>query len=258
VKSKNDRSVWIQRPWAGTGTLADAIYERVRDRILLGEYALGAPLSRRRLAEEFATSLIPVAEALQRLEREGFVESQPRVGTRVKIPKAAEVRGRFVVREALETESARLFCEKATPKEKRELQRAAVKLDALSAARRRPVDDRSAYLKFERAHIAFHMQIAECSGYRELVEAIEHSRALVFNWLVGSSTGIKDVPAHFHERLAVVLSAGDVEAAGRAMREHIRYRLDEVAQYVESFSADGTAGPKILRGPQRSKSAANS
>jgi DNA-binding GntR family transcriptional regulator len=70
-------------------------------------------LSRRQLAEEMGMSVVPVAEALQRLETEELVESQPRVGTRLRIATPQDVRGHYVVREALETQSARLFAEKA-------------------------------------------------------------------------------------------------------------------------------------------------
>ena len=62
---------------------AEFAYVSVRDRILKGELPLGARLSRRNLAVELDMSLIPVAEALQRLESEVLVESRPRVGTRV-------------------------------------------------------------------------------------------------------------------------------------------------------------------------------
>ena len=43
-------------------------YDRIRGKLLTGEYPLGSPLSRRRLAEELGMSLIPVSEALQKLE----------------------------------------------------------------------------------------------------------------------------------------------------------------------------------------------
>jgi DNA-binding GntR family transcriptional regulator len=73
-------------------SLSEQAYYSIRERILKGEIPLGAPLSRRRLADELGMSLLPVAEALQSLERDGLVESQPRVGTRVCLPDAGEIR----------------------------------------------------------------------------------------------------------------------------------------------------------------------
>src|SRR6185295_17978524 len=113
-------------------TLSLLAYERVRNKILTGEYGIGCPLSRRTLAEELGMSLIPVSEALQRLESEGLVESKPRAGTRVRIPTAEDIRGHYVVREALETQSARLFTAMATKEQKSELREQAELVDRLS------------------------------------------------------------------------------------------------------------------------------
>ena len=67
-------------------------------------------------------SVVPVSDALQRLSSEGLVESWPRVGTRVRIPTAQDIRGHYVVREALESQSARLFAQKSSPEERAEIQ----------------------------------------------------------------------------------------------------------------------------------------
>lgn len=80
--------------------LADQAYFMMRDRILAGAFPPGAVLSRRRLADEFGMSFLPISEAMQRLETEGLLESRPRVGTRVRTPTPDEVKGRYVVREA--------------------------------------------------------------------------------------------------------------------------------------------------------------
>src|SRR5690348_7571603 len=101
-------------------SLSERAYIIIRERILRGELRLGAPLSRRKLATELGMSLVPVAEALQRLESEGLIESKPRVGTRVYMPTVQDIRERYVVREALESQSARLFSEKASTRERSE------------------------------------------------------------------------------------------------------------------------------------------
>lgn len=54
--------------------LADQAYFMVRDRILGGEFPPGAVLSRRRLADEFGMSFLPISEAVQRLESEGLLD----------------------------------------------------------------------------------------------------------------------------------------------------------------------------------------
>src|SRR5262249_61202927 len=61
-------------------TLADQAYAAVREDILRGRLRPGAALSRRRIAEELGMSLLPVAEALRRLEDDRLVESPPPPG----------------------------------------------------------------------------------------------------------------------------------------------------------------------------------
>src|SRR5262245_8859390 len=95
-------------------SLATEAYLLVRQRILRGEFPIGKVISRRQLAHELGVSLLPVSEAFQRLEFEGLLESRARAGTRVKVPTEQDVRGHYVIREALEVESARLCAEAAT------------------------------------------------------------------------------------------------------------------------------------------------
>src|SRR5437660_11632068 len=80
------------------GTLSQQAYQVIRDGILKGEFRLGAVFSRRSLAAKLGMSILPVSEALQRLENDGLVESRARVGTMVKIPTPLEIRGNYVVR----------------------------------------------------------------------------------------------------------------------------------------------------------------
>jgi DNA-binding GntR family transcriptional regulator len=87
-------------------SLSEHAYHVSRDRIPKGEIAPGDPLSRRKLAAELGMSLLPVAEALQALENDGLVES--RRGTRVCVPTADQIRERYEIRGALESQAARL------------------------------------------------------------------------------------------------------------------------------------------------------
>lgn len=94
--------------------LSEQAYRRVRERILKGEYTFGMVLSRRDLANEFGMSLVPINEAMSRLENEHLIENTPRVGTKVRTPTPQDIRGYWAVREGLETQSARLYARNAT------------------------------------------------------------------------------------------------------------------------------------------------
>src|SRR3954451_19406901 len=114
-------------------SLAAEAYEFVKQRILHGALPMGQVISRRKIAAELGMSFLPVSEALLRLEFEGLLESRPRAGTRVRIPSREDVRGHYIVREALEVQAAMLFSQVATAAERTELKKMAARVDLLSA-----------------------------------------------------------------------------------------------------------------------------
>jgi DNA-binding GntR family transcriptional regulator len=217
--------------------LADQAYFMVRDRILGGAFPPGSVLSRRRLADEFGMSFLPISEAVQRLESEGLLESRPRVGTRVRTPTPDEVRGRYVVREGLEAQSARLCCERATFQERIELRRMAEHLDTLYArsagGEREPTFEKVVHQN----HMGLHMQIADYGRCPELKEAIEKNQVLIFNWFYDVTAERLDLPERFHRDLVDAITGDDPPAADEAMRLHIRYGLEGIIKAVERHSA---------------------
>ena len=112
-------------------SLAGRAYQQIRDEILRGDLAIGDVLSRRKLADRLNMSFLPITEAMQRLEVEGLVESRPRIGTRVRIPTEQDIRNSYVIREALESQAARLCAEHITAPDKKQLLTSAKHLDNL-------------------------------------------------------------------------------------------------------------------------------
>src|SRR6516165_12437043 len=112
--------------------LAGEAYLIIRERILRGETPIGHVISRRKIAAELGMSFLPVSEAFLRLEFEGLLESRPRAGTRVRIPSREDVRGHYIVREALEAQASMLFAANATPEDRADLQKLAARVDAMS------------------------------------------------------------------------------------------------------------------------------
>ncbi|MFE0426890.1 GntR family transcriptional regulator, partial [Streptomyces sp. NPDC058953] len=68
-------------------SLRDQVYLEVRERIIDGRWPSGHRIVERELAEELGVSRIPVREALQRLETEGFVTAAARRGAFVAGPR---------------------------------------------------------------------------------------------------------------------------------------------------------------------------
>ena len=185
-------------------------------------------------------SVVPVSDALQRLESEGLVESWPRVGTRVRIPTAQDIRGHYVVREALESQSARLFAQKSTPEERAEIQALARALDEHYQKANGDRLSSEANFDLHRLHQHFHMRVAECGGHPALSKAIERNQILTFNWLYDTATHRNSFPPDHHSRLAEAISEGDPEAADAAMRQHVVYGREELLRTFQMlYSEDG-------------------
>jgi DNA-binding GntR family transcriptional regulator len=213
---------------AASDSLAAWAYTEIRNRILKGELAVGMALSRRNLAERLKVSVPPVMEALQRLESEGMVESKPRVGTRVRVPTRQDIEDRSLVREALETQAARLFVERATAAEKRELRQMGRRVDQLYAAFEKSAEDREFLFSVNTYHMRLHLHIAECARCPALRNAIEKKQVLIFNWLYDTAVQRRSLASNYHARLTDILARRSPVEADAAMRKHIRHGLKQV------------------------------
>ena len=218
-------------------SLADLAYQTVREAILRGQLRPGAPLSRRRLADDFGMSIVPVADALRRLEDDRLVESRARAGTRVRMHTDQDVRELYELREALETQSARLFCQRATPAQRLELRRLAEQLDVLFSRLAANAGDAEFGFAVHTHHVQFHMQVAEYARSPLLKLMIDRQHVLILNWLFDLTGRRTPLPPGFHARLADALAARDVEHADAAMRAHVRYGLNEVAGQIGTMAA---------------------
>jgi DNA-binding GntR family transcriptional regulator len=221
---------------SNTHSLSVKAYTIVRHRILRGELGIGEVISRRKIGAELGMSLLPVMEALLRLEIEGLLESRPRAGTRVRIPTKEDVFGYSVVREALETEAAKLFAKEATRSECASLQKLAARVDR--AAKTDPA-------LFASLHYRFHLRIVECTHCPMLVRTVESTQTLWFSWLCAI---FPRLPAHTmgdrdHQDLADALIHGPQETAVEAVRAHVqagfRQVMDGIGPYIRMRKIHG-------------------
>jgi DNA-binding GntR family transcriptional regulator len=229
-------------------SLATEAYSIVRTRILRGDLTLGQALSRRKLAAELGMSFLPVTEALLRLEFEGFLESRPRAGTRVRIPSPEDVTGHYVVREALEVQAALLFAQHATPAERSELRRLAMRVDALSLQ-----PDRTVY---QSLHQKLHYRIAECARCDALRVAIEKTQALASIWFCVMRRPAPDDSPTRHQDLVDALLSGEPARAAAAVREHLAVGRHRLLKVLEPYFQLRTKGARFQRTARKAKAPA--
>ena len=208
--------------------LKEAAYQKLKEDIVLGRHAFGAVLSPRRLGREMGMSYLPVADALSILEAEGLVETRDRVGTRVRIPTAEDINGIYTLREALESQAARLCSQTVTPEQARRLKSMAREVDRMYARCDRESGPRELWVETSVFHANFHRYIAECAGCPILTRAIDNSQVLTFKLLFDSAIRSKARPPRWHQSLVAAIISGDPQAADAGAREHIRYGAVDV------------------------------
>ena len=226
-------------------SLAAEAYEFVKHRILRGELPMGHVISRRKIAAELGMSFLPVSEALLRLEFEGLLESRPRAGTRVRIPSREDVRGHYVVREALEVQAAMLFSSVATVEDRTDLEKLSTRVDAMS------ISDQSLYLP---AHEKLHRRIADGARCPALSLAIEKTHALASTWFCIARESSGEPSPRRHQSLVGVLITGTPEEAADAMRQHIHMGMENtLARMKPYFKIRKAFGKTYFRSEKRQR-----
>jgi DNA-binding GntR family transcriptional regulator len=88
--------------------LTDKVFSAIHEAIMSGELPAGARLRVRDLALQVGTSVMPVREAIRRLEEAGLAERVPHKGAVIRRLTLAELEHVYDVRILLETEAAEL------------------------------------------------------------------------------------------------------------------------------------------------------
>ncbi|MDQ1850614.1 GntR family transcriptional regulator [Gemmobacter fulvus] len=193
----------------------ERIYTVLQRHIMMGKFSPGERLPLRKLAHELGTSLMPVRDALQRLESIGALVQTPTRTMMVPTLDEKEKADIAHIRSILEAEGA---AKAALYRNNRELEELAAHCDAIrhSAA----VDDLNEFLE---ANYNFHMVIAHASRISFLPATLEPL------WLRMGPIVRVNMPDHehfskavaFHDRIFAAIAAGDMEAAREAMREDV-------------------------------------
>lgn len=208
-------------------TAPDIAYRIISQKILDGEFPPGMKLSRRKMAETTNVSVIPVIEALKRLEEDGLVESKPQWGSFVAVPNREKVIQCYQVREAIECQVARILSKTITPEQINVLSEIATELDTVPYVKESAVDSRN-------NHLRFHNFMAECTGNDMLVRML--NRINLF-WVLCKALGVRashtHYPRYWHRKLLDEITAGDPERAEAATREHV---LDSLGPILESLN----------------------
>ncbi len=198
-------------------TAGQKAYDIISQKILKGDFAPGIKLSRRKMADLTGVSVIPVNEALKRLEEDGLVESKPQWGSFVTVPTSKKIIELYMLREAVECQVARIISEKMTVEQENELRLLARSLDSVKFAKE--TQD-----KINRLHYKFHTRMTEFTGYASLINTHRKTNLIYLLYKAVVHTRVNEElsgPRYWHELLVDEIKSGDKDRAEKAMRNHI-------------------------------------
>jgi DNA-binding GntR family transcriptional regulator len=217
-------------------------YQRVRDLIVSGRLAPGAPLVEAELSQRLGVSRTPVRATLQRLQQEGFVTAS-RAGTMLRAMVAPltadDMREVFLMVGALESAAARLAA--GLDPTRRETLAAAleqVATDLRDASAARPPD----VVRAHDLHVRFHQACsAAAAGPRLLGEldvlqpqAERYQRVYASAIVQGS-----DDAAREHAAIVDAIRAGDRDGAEQAVTRNWRASAERYGQVVTILGERG-------------------
>jgi DNA-binding GntR family transcriptional regulator len=209
---------------AKNGRASDQAYSIIKDAILKGKLKPGEKLNKRSMATLCGVSIIPVIDALNRLESEGLVESNPYTGSRVITIDDQWVSDYYILREAIEVQIVRILSFTMGLSDAEPLLRTAEKIDNMAG---KP----DKFTEFNELHYGFHLGLAKMTGSQSLVE--EMKRFHLFSFLVRSEaayTAMDDMVRtqnYSHQDIIQSILKRNPEEAQKIMRLHIyRSKLD--------------------------------
>jgi DNA-binding GntR family transcriptional regulator len=204
---------------AVTESLVDRAYLALREEIIRVELSPGTVLREGELMERLGVGRTPVREALQRLQRDGFVTVIPRRGTLVSEITITDLAAIYEVRRQLESWASRLAAARATAADRDEAARLVEELEALT-----PEGGYEALLALDRR---IHRFVYRCTKNAFLAETLDqyHNLSLrilhvAMNRYPALTPRLDDV-VHEQRQVLQAIRAGDGDTAERVAIAHI-------------------------------------
>jgi DNA-binding GntR family transcriptional regulator len=216
-------------------TITVQVYEQVREAIQSGDLAPGERIDQAAFARKFGTSLVPVREALARLQADGLVEIIPHRGAFVADMDLDELVDIYATRELLEQEAARLAARNLSDAD---IVRLEGLLGRMEAATLRQEFDRLFELNRE-----FHFTIYAAARHhmeqiiRQLWDQGDHRRRISSETHERARMALEE-----HRAIMAACRRRDPDALGYAMRHHVHQTTVGVLDLIQQRSHGEEAG----------------
>jgi len=199
--------------------LAQQVFETIRQQIVTGKVPPNQRLIELEIAGDLGTSRTTVREALKRLEVKGYVTTLPSGGVAVTGCSAEHIQSLFEVREALETMSIKLACQRATEEQ---IHKATEYYNRfVDAIRNRDFD------QYVELHRAFHEELNVACGNEPLWSLAQTFRHQYFDYRLARVYTASEWRTQIvqHGQILKALRKRCASHAEKAVQEHLRAGL---------------------------------
>ena len=198
---------------------ADAVTDRLRQDLLDGTIEAGSRIMPKDLAERFAVSIVPVREALRRLEVEGLVVTSPQRATYAAEVGIEDLAGVYDLRRILEAELASRACKFVEEEGRRDCRDA---LERLKTATPHSTE-------FYKAHRRFHWLLLAPTASKVSHKVLDQLWQSVDRYMFLASKRLpKDYSQEYmrsfyeeHEQLLDAFESGDGDQLRGLIVEHL-------------------------------------
>jgi DNA-binding GntR family transcriptional regulator len=210
-------------------TLTTAVADRLRDKILRGEYREGEQLRQHAIAEEFAISRIPLREAFRQLEAEGLIKINDHRGAVVSALSPDEIEELFEIRAALEC----LILRQAVPRlTEEDLALAERSLEAYEQA----LNDESDFDVWGELHWRFHSTLYAAAGRMRSLSLIQTINNNADRYIRLHILFSRDAHRHAkdeHRAILELCRRRDARAASKLLERHITKAGRDMKKFIK-------------------------
>jgi phosphonate utilization transcriptional regulator len=220
-----------------SSSLTSVVQQEIERLILQGEMKPGDKLIEATLAESLGVSRGPVREAFRMLEEAGLVRQEKNRGVFVRHIPLDEALEIYDLRAMMDESVGRLLAEKITPEHLRQVR---AMVDAMERAVK--AGDADGY---HLLNLQFHDTLVDLTGNRKL--SVLYRRLInelsLFRRMNLAAVGALPLSAGEHRAILKAIAAGDAQAAGAAMRQHV---LDSKERTLRNQARGATESKKSL------------
>ena len=206
--------------------MVQRVQDTVRDAIVRLELPPGTTIDKAALCAQLGVSRFPVSEALGRLAGEGFVDVLPQRGTRVARIDLADCRQAMFIRRALEVEAIRIVAAGADAS-------LLARLDQNMREQQAVLTNENS-VRFHQLDLELHEMLMNFLGFGRVKNAVEAARGSLDRARLFMCTPTRKVSTYReHQAIVAAIKRHDVNAAVRAMADHLDAVMTELIDFAE-------------------------